>query len=323
MQTPEIQSFADGIHAIDTGFVRPGLAASYLVVRGGRAAFIDTGTGRSAPRLLAGLAHLGLPRETVDFVILTHVHLDHAGGAGALIEGLPSATALVHPRGAPHLVDPARLEAATRALHGDRAYDEHYGPVVPVPATRVRAVADDEIVSLGGARLRVLETPGHALHHVAIHDETADALFAGDAFGISYRVFDRPGKEPFLFATSSPSQFDPEQSRASIEGICALAPRVVYVTHFGPLAELQRLAPALESDLDRFTAMAEAASTMPDAEERLYQAMMEHLAGRLEARGGPTDPETIASWLAMDARLNAAGLLAWQQRVARQNRGTS
>ena len=323
MQTPEIRSYADGIHAIDTGFVRPGLAASFLLVRDGRAAFVDTGTGHSVPGLLAALAALGVAREGVDYVILTHVHLDHAGGAGALMQALPSAIAVVHPRGAPHLVDPVKLEAGSRAVYGDRIYDELYGRLVPIPGARIRAVADNEALLLGGSRLRVVETPGHALHHVALHDETADAVFSGDAFGISYRAFDSPEGEPFIFATSSPTQFDPEQSHASIERIRALAPRAVYLGHFGPVTEVERLADDLHRDLDRFVAIAEASAGGPEAEERTYRAVRDHIAGRLSTHGTRVDPETFESWLAMDARLNAAGLLAWQGRLARERQRES
>jgi glyoxylase-like metal-dependent hydrolase (beta-lactamase superfamily II) len=318
-----MQSFAHGIHAVDTGFVREGLAASYLVVRDGRAAFVDTGVRQSAPRLLAALADLGVAREAVDFVILTHVHLDHAGGAGALMQAIPGAVALAHPRGVPHLVDPARLEAGTRAVYGDRAYDELYGSLVPIAPERIRAVADDEVVLLGRSPLRVLETPGHALHHLALHDEVAGAVFSGDAYGISYRAFDRPEGGAFVFATSSPTQFDPEQSHASIERIRALSPRVVYVAHFGPLTEVDRLAGDLHRDLDRFVTIADASGARTQAEESMFGKMMEHLTGRLAAHSAAIDPETAESWLAMDAQLNVAGLRAWQERVARRRQGTS
>ena len=321
MQTPEIRSFAGGIHAIDTGFVRPGLAASHLVVRDGRAAFVDAGTSMSVPRLLAGLEVLGVAREAVDYVLLTHVHLDHAGGAGALLRALPGAVAVVHPRGAAHLADPGRLEAGTRAVHGDRAFDAFYGGVVPIPQSRIRAAADDEVLPLGRAQLRILETPGHALHHVAFHDEASAAVFAGDAFGISYRVFDGPQGEPFAFATSSPTQFDPEQSHASIERIRALSPRAVYLGHYSQVSGIERLADDLHRDLDRFVAIPGGSDADSDADdearERLYRAMIDHLTARLAARGTRFDRETLESWLAMDAHLNVAGLLAWRARIAR------
>ena len=208
-------------------------------------------------------------------------------------------------------------------MYGDRVYDELYGRLVPIPGARIRAVADNEALPLGGSRLRVLETPGHALHHVALHDETADAVFSGDAFGISYRVFDSPEGEAFIFATSSPTQFDPEQAHASIERIRTLAPRAVYLGHFGPVTGVERLAADLHRDLDRFVAIAEATAGGPEAEERTYRAVSDHIAGRLSARGTPIDPETFESWLAMDARLNAAGLLAWQGRLARERQRES
>jgi glyoxylase-like metal-dependent hydrolase (beta-lactamase superfamily II) len=318
MPTPEIRTFDHGIHAIDVGYIRPGLAASHFLVRDGRAAIVDAGTNRSVPILLAALETLGVAREAVEYVLLTHVHLDHAGGAGELLRALPNAIAVVHPRGAPHLADPERLEAGTRAVYGDRTYDALYGPLVPIPGSRIRAVADGEELSLGRSRLRVVETPGHAMHHVAFHDEAADAVFSGDAFGISYRAFDGPEGAAFLFATTSPTQFDPEQSHASVERIRALQPRAVYLGHFGQMTAIERLADDLHRDLDRFVAIAEASAGAPDAEETITRAIAGHLAGRLGALGPRTDRETLESWLAMDARLNAAGLLSWQRRVARE-----
>ena len=223
MQRPEIRSYAHGVHAIDLGYTRPELAASHLIVRDGRAAFVDTGPNGSVPRLLAGLDAVGVAREAVDYVLLTHVHLDHAGGAGELLRALPNAAAVLHPRGAANLIDPTRLEAGTRAVYGDRAYDALFGRLVPIPESRIVAAADDQVLTLGRSRLRLLATPGHALHHLAIHDETAGAVFSGDVFGLSYRVFDNFEGEPFIFPTTSPTQFDPVQAHASIERIRARA----------------------------------------------------------------------------------------------------
>ena len=275
MQTPEIRSYADGIHAIDTGFIRPGLAASYLLVRDGRAAFVDTGTSRSVPRLLAALAALGIAREEVDYVILTHVHLDHAGGAGGLMQALPNAIAVVHPRGAPHLVDPANSRPASRAVYGDRAYDEHYGRLVPIPGSGSRAVADNEVLLLGGSRLRLLETPGHActMSRSMMRRRTLSSPATPSASLIASST--APRERPFIFATTSPTQFDPEQAHASVERIRSLAPRAVYLGHFGPVTGVKRLADDLHRDLDRFVAIAEAEARRPEAEERTYHAVRE------------------------------------------------
>ncbi|HEX5313625.1 MAG TPA: MBL fold metallo-hydrolase [Gammaproteobacteria bacterium] len=317
MSEPAIARYRDGIHAIDTGYVRPGLDASHLVLRDGRAAFVDTGTNHSVPLLLAALAALGIARETVDYVILTHVHLDHAGGAGALMRELPHATAIVHPRGLPHLVEPQKLEAGTRAVYGDHVYETLYGKLVPIAAERIRSVADEETLTLGRSRLRFLHTPGHALHHVAIHDETANAVFTGDIFGISYRVFDNPEGSPFVFPTTTPTQFDPEQMHASIERIRALRPRALYLTHYAQVTEIERMAEDLHRDVDRFVDIAKLHADEPEPEVPMRHAMHDYLAGRLLAHGSGVSPKMRETWLAMDVNLNAAGLLAWHRRLDR------
>lgn len=312
-----IHDFPHEVHAIDTHYMRPGLDASHLVVRNGRAAFVDCGANSSVPHLLAALDELSIPRENVDFLFLTHIHLDHAGGAGTLIRELPAATVVVHPRGAQHLADPARLEAGTRAVYGDRVYEKLYGALVPVPEERIRGVGDDEALLLGGSRFRFLHTSGHALHHVAIYDETASAIFSGDIFGISYRVFDNPSGEAFIFPTTTPTQFDPEQMHASIERVVGCAPEAVYLTHFSRVSEIERLAADLHRDVDRFVEIAQQWAAAPEAQERIRHALHDYLTGRLTTHGTRTDPATRETWLAMDLNLNAAGLLAWQQRVNR------
>ena len=318
MQAPDIRAYAHGIHAIDTEYVRPGLDASHLIVRDGRAAFVDTGTNHSVPALLAALDTLAVPRETVDYVFLTHVHLDHAGGAGALMRELLNATAVVHPRGAQHLVDPSQLETGTRAVYGDQVYETLYGELVPIPADRIRDVGDEETIVLGSSRFRFLHTPGHALHHVAIHDETANAVFSGDIFGISYRVFDNPAGAAFIFPTTTPTQFDPAQMHASIERLVALAPRAVYLTHYSEITEIERLAADLHRDVDRFVEIAEAHEGTDDAQQKMRHALHDYLAGRLVAHGTHVAPKTRETWLEMDMNLNAAGLLAWRIRLERR-----
>lgn len=320
MRAPDVYSYANDIHAVDARYVRPGLAASHLVVRDGHAAFVDTGANASIPGLLAALEALGTPRDSVDYVLLTHIHLDHAGGAGLLMESLPNATLVVHPRGAEHLVDPARLEAGTRAVYGDRAYETLYGSLVPVSADRLLTVKDGETLALGRSRLHFLHTPGHALHHVAIHDETANAVFAGDVFGISYRIFDNPSGEVFVFPTTTPTQFDPVQMHDSIDRLAKLSPQAIYLTHFGEVAEIDRLAADLHTDIERFVEIAETWEHEPQPEEMIRRALHDYLAGRLAAHGTHLDPATRETWLAMDVRLNAAGLVAWRTRLARRDR---
>jgi glyoxylase-like metal-dependent hydrolase (beta-lactamase superfamily II) len=273
---------------------------------------IDCGPSACVGKLLAGLGGRR-PRR----LLLTHVHLDHAGGAGVLLRALPAATAVLHPRGVPLLAEPSRLEAGTRAVYGDREYDRLFGPLVPVPESRTSAVADGAVLALGGARLRFLETPGHALDHVAVHDEATGSVFCGDAFGLSYRAFDAPDGTPFVLASTSPTQFDPRQAHASVDRLRALAPGALFLGHYSRVIGAERLADDLHRDLDRFVAIAREHAGAPDVVDRIERSIHEHLAARLDAHGVRADPETRSSWLAMDVRLNAAGLVAWLDRLAR------
>ena len=144
---PRLYRHPHGISAVDTEYLYPGHAAAHIIVDRGRAAFVDVGTNASVPYLIAALAELGIAREAVDYVLLTHVHLDHAGGAGALMRELPHAVAVLHPRGAPHMIDPTRLIAGSRAVYGERL-EELYGTLLPIPAERVRVVEAIEVAAL-------------------------------------------------------------------------------------------------------------------------------------------------------------------------------
>jgi len=308
-----------GIHPIDTQYVRDRLDASHLIVRDGHAAFVDCGANSSVPNLMAALGEHDIAPDAVDYLLLTHIHLDHAGGAGALMRDLPNATVVVHPRGAAHLSEPAKLEAGTRATYGDAVYDTLYGELVPIPADRIHAAEDNEVIRLGNSRLHCLHTPGHALHHIAYYDEDANAVFTGDIFGISYRVFDNPAGEPFIFPTTTPTQFDPDQMHASIERIAALEPEAVYLTHYSRVGDVQRLAKTLHRDVDKFVSIAEAHVDEPDAEDRIRHALHDYLAQRLEEHGTRISPKDRETWLAMDLKLDAAGLVAWDARRRRKS----
>ncbi|HBN54507.1 MAG TPA: MBL fold metallo-hydrolase, partial [Stenotrophomonas sp.] len=158
------------IHVIDTAFQRDHFDAAYLLASGGRGAFIDCGTSHALPRLLAAVESAGLGVDAIDWLILTHVHLDHAGGAGALMQRLPNARLLVHPRGAPHMTDPARLVAGATAVYGEEEMARSYGDIVPVAAERVVVAGDGHRLSLGGRELLCIDTPGHARHHLCVWD---------------------------------------------------------------------------------------------------------------------------------------------------------
>jgi len=310
-----LTDYGAGIAAVDTQHLRPRLDASHLLIERGRAAFVDTGTSHAVPHLHAALAARGLGRDAVDWVFLTHIHLDHAGGAGALLETLPNARVVVHPRGAPHLVAPARLEAATRQVYGEAAYERLFGPLVPVPESRLVTAADGFVAELAGRRFEFLHTPGHALHHCAILDHASGEVFTGDTFGVSYREFDVDGRA-FVFPATTPTQFDPAQLHASVERIVALAPRAVYLTHYGRVGDVARLGADLHRDIDAFVAIATRHGTGAAAEVAMRAQVFEYLSSRLAAHGFAGDADRRHQLLDLDIDINVAGLAAWRARTA-------
>ena len=305
-----------GIHTIDTGFVRPQFDAAYLIVERDHAAFIDCGTNFSVPRLLASLAAAGLTAGNVDYLILTHVHLDHAGGAGELMAQLPHAKLIVHPRGARHMIDPAQLWAGASAVYGEQVMQQTYGQLRPIPAKRVIEAPDEYVVDLAGRPLRCLATPGHAKHHLAVYDARANVCFTGDVFGLSYREFDTVNG-PFILPTTSPVQFDPVALHASIERLVALHPAAVYPTHYGRLDAVDKLASELHPQIDAMVALARASKNVSDRHAKLRTGLSELYAGRARAHGWSGSRDEMQRLLGMDIELNAQGLDVWLDQQAK------
>lgn len=316
MARPLLQRHPEGITAVDTEYVRPGLAASHILAHEGRAAFVDTGTAHSVPQLLAALEELGLARDAVDYVILTHVHLDHAGGAGQLMQALPRASAVVHPRGAPHMIDPAKLIAGSMAVYGEARYRELYGELVPIPAERVVTTQDGQRLSLAGRPLEFVHTPGHALHHQAIVDLTDRSIFTGDTFGLSYRELDTE-QGAFIVPTTTPTQFDPEQLIASLDRLLGYGPQALYLTHYSRVTEVPRLAELLKLQIHEFVKIARAHRGAADRFQAI-SADMRALWLQLLRRHGCTLTEAqIDAVLGGDLELNTQGLIAWLDRERR------
>jgi len=306
-------SAIDGIHTIDTGFVRPKFDAAYLLVEAGRGAFVDCGTNHSVPRMLAALEQAKLTSADVDWLILTHVHLDHAGGAGELISRLPNARLVVHPRGARHMIDPSQLWAGASAVYGEAVMEQTYGRLRPIPADRVIEAPDGHVVVLAGRALHCIDTPGHAKHHLTVYDTRANVCFTGDVFGLSYREFDT-ANGPFILPTTSPVQFDPDALHNSIDRLLALRPGAMYLTHYNRVEDVERLAADLHIQIDAMVALALAAQDKPDRHVALIEPLTEFYATRAEAHGWTQGRDALRQLLAMDIELNAQGLEVWLDR---------
>jgi glyoxylase-like metal-dependent hydrolase (beta-lactamase superfamily II) len=312
-----VYDYDRGISAVDVLFERERLNAVHIVLERGRAAIIDTGTANGVGRVLQALAEKGVAPEQVDYVILTHVHLDHAGGAGQLMARCPNATLTVHPRGARHMIDPKRLLAATVAVYGEQATRRMYGEVLPVPADRVRETPEGASVSLAGRELVFLDAPGHARHHVLVRDAASGGVFVGDCFGLSYRELDRDGLQ-FSFPTTSPAQFDPPALQRTIDRILALEPQALYVTHFGRLRDLRRLAGDLHRLIDAHVEIAERyRNDGAERGARLRQAIGELVLAEGARQRWKLSEQELRGVFAIDIELNAQGLEAWLETTAR------
>ena len=307
----------DDIVCIDTEQHRPGMAACYLIGSKGHYAFVESGTSLSVPHLLEVLATLGVPRTAVDYVMPTHVHLDHAGGAGALLRELPNARLVIHPRGVRHMLDPSQLIAGATAVYGPEAMRATYGEIVPVPESRV-IVADvapdrDFSLQLGTRDLLFIDAPGHARHHYAVWDGTSRGWFTGDVFGLSYREFDDAGGN-YMIPTTSPVQFDPAAWGVTLDRVLADSPSHVYLTHYGRVDAVRELARDLRDGLAAYQRIAHEHAHEPDRHARLYSALMHFHLGQLRARRSPLPESRARGLLDLDVEINAQGLEVWLDR---------
>ena len=210
------------------------------------------------------LTRAGKKPENVEFLIVTHVHLDHAGGTSALLEHCPRATVLAHPRAARHLIDPSKLEGAARQVYGDAIFEKLYGRLAPIPSARVREMEDGASLRLGSRELRFIHTRGHANHHFSSTTRVRRIL-TGDSFGLAYPALQHKGH--FIFPTTSPTHFDPLEAKASLDKILATGAERAFLTHFGEIGNLPEAARQLREHLDFSEKLLEEAtrSAEPDA----------------------------------------------------------
>lgn len=302
--------YEGGITAIDSGMIRPQMAACYLLETGAAVAVIETGNAASADRILKVLESRGRRPEEISHVIVTHVHLDHAGGAGTLMQRLPQATLVAHPYGARHLVDPSKLEASARAVYGDQRFDEMYGALLPVSEDRVVVMADGDELSVGGRTLAFMDSPGHARHHFTVWDEQTRGWFTGDTFGLSYRNLDTVNGA-FIFPTTTPIQFDPEALVSSIDRMVEKTPENMYLTHFGRVQEVERLAADMREGVSEYVALAERFESSENRTRCIEEAMMDRLFERARQHGVTLGEDELRDTFAGDVILNTQGIEFW------------
>ena len=312
-----IIDYEHGISAVDGEYDRPLQTSVHLIVEEGRAAIIDPCVNRSVPRILEALSDKGLGPADVDWVILTHIHLDHAGGTGLLVSKLPNARVTVHPRGARHMIDPSRLIDGTVEIYGADETRRIYGDILPVPAERIVETPHEVTVKLADRELLFLDSPGHARHHVVVRDGRTGHIFAGDTFGLSYRELDCDGRQ-FILPTTSPVQWDPVAHHASVDMILARKPQAVYVTHYSQVRDIPRLGADLHRLIDAHRAVALAHRDAGAARhERLREGVTEIVFGEAARYRWPFSRERVLEVLGWDIELNAQGLGFWLDSLIR------
>ena len=311
MLMSDVIDYEHGISSVDSGYMRPMMDAIHLVVEGGRAAVIDTGTNDSVPRVLSALQQKGLARESVDYVMLTHVHLDHAGGASALMRQFPNARLTVHPRGARHMADPSKLIAGTIEVYGEAEMRRMYGDILPIAPERIIETPDGASVRLAGRTFVFHDVAGHARHHVAIQDLKSGHVFSGDTFGMSFRELDEGGRQ-FIFPTTTPPQFDPDAFHRSTDRIAGLNPDAVYVTHYSQVRDVQAKAAILHRQLDAMVALALSLEDAgSDRHQRLVAGVNDLIVAEVARAGFSHTREQVLACYSSDGELNAQGLGVW------------
>jgi glyoxylase-like metal-dependent hydrolase (beta-lactamase superfamily II) len=306
----KVREYPGGIVAIDSGLVRNEMAACYLLEAGDKVAIIEAGSYYSVERILKVLQQRGWDRSAVSHVILTHVHLDHAGGAGWLIKELPNAMLVVHPFGARHMIEPAKLEAGTRVVFGDENFDRMYGSLLPVPEDRVLIRHDGDELLVGTRKLKFMDTPGHARHHFCVWDEQTQGWFTGDTFGLSYRDLDTD-QGAMVFPITTPIQFDPPALRDSVRRLMEAGPQCMYMTHFGRVTDTRRLAAQMIAGVTRLEEIALANEFAENRTEKIIAEQKEWLFGLCRDHGVQLDDEELAAIVWDDIELNTQGMEYW------------
>ncbi len=312
------EALGSGSFLVDTALYRPRHTSCYLVEDGGELAIIDTGTKNSLPQVLDAIATIGATPDQVRYVIPTHVHLDHAGGAGALMRACTKATLVVHPNGLPHMLDPSKLQAGATAVYGEEAFQRDFGDLEAIPEERTLAAADLQSLPLGNRTLRFLHTPGHANHHGCIFDHASGYLYTGDTFGLGYSEF-RTAGTPLVVATTTPVAFDPDAWFASLEHMMAFNPSACCLTHFGKVDRPTDLVDMLRDSIRAHVKIAldEEQRDPAGREERLRAAVDELLVDAGTAHSG-LPPDQVRRIFDTDIELNAQGLQIWLVRRAKK-----
>ena len=310
-QKATYQELSHGITVMDTEYMSSDIAALYIVEQDNEVAIIETGTNHSIPYILEVLEAKQLSFDNVRYIIPTHVHLDHAGGASGLMELCHNAELVIHPFGVAHMIDPSKLIAGAAAVYGEDKFKALYGEIKAIDKDRVIQAPDGFKLSMNGREFEFIDTPGHARHHFCVYDKKSNGLFSGDTFGLSYPQLTTDAGR-FVFATTTPVQFDPEALLDSIDKIMAKHPAQIYLTHFNQITPTPTVVKQLKDSVIEFKNIALAAVDITeDRIEVISQNIQSYLLKKLAEMGCNQDIEFQKNVIKFDCLLNAQGLDFW------------
>ena len=310
METAITDDYKNGVYCVESGYEGGGVVSVYLLRDGNEAAIVDTCHNGALEPVKRAFSELGVKSGEVKYIFLTHVHLDHAGGAGLFAREFPEATLVVHKRGGRHLVNPSRLIASAASVYGKSVTKRLYGDILPVPADRITTPRDGDEFRVGDKTIVCFDTPGHARHHLAYKDVSSGAVFTGDAYGMSYAELVGPDGRCAIL-TTSPVQFDPHAMRASMRRIDGLANGEIYPTHFGRIPIGGGLSVSLYRQLDLYVEAAERAKGDIDSiRTRLREIFKEEAS----SQNCPCLASNFGRVTVTALELNAQGIALWHKK---------
>lgn len=305
------QVLTNGIYCIDSGYVQNQYCAIYLLKEGDEVAIIETGTNHTIDRVLAVLADLAINRDQVKYVIPTHIHLDHVGGASGMMALFNQARLIIHPRGARHVIDPSRLIEGSISVYGEALFKRLYGDIKAIDESRVDIASDLETFSLGNRGLVFIDTPGHARHHFCIYDAKSNGIFTGDTFGLSYPVM--KNHRHGLMPSSSPVHFDADALLTSIDRLLEYSPDFMYLTHFGQIEKPAEKSADLKQWVFDFVDLCEAIKPEDEASTLALEKSLRQLTIDKLGKSVGCSTDELLALLSTDIRLDAQGLAIWWQ----------
>lgn len=305
-----IQKIAPNFFCIDTHDLnRKERTSAYLLIDE-KIALVETSASPSVPYIIEGLNELQITLEDIDYVIVTHIHLDHAGGAGLFLQSCPNAKLVVHPRGVTHMVDPSRLIASAKAVYGNE-FERLFDPIVPIAPERIIEAGHGDILSLGNHQLTFYHTEGHAKHHVSMHYSATNGLFVGDTTGVRYPEMADEAID-LIIPSTSPNQYDPETMEKSIQLYEELNVQELYFGHYGAYQNPTEAYRQVRYWTPLFLAEGEkalAASDIVEEQVKLLDRGLQTLLHHFLQENGISENHPVYQTIPFDTIVSAMGIL--------------